>query len=390
MSLNPGKIRIAHVIEGFEGGTCTYMMNVLPGLKKKGFNVTLICSLKRKTPDHETKISLLRLQGVDVRLVPMRRRVSLINDSYCFLLLVKYLFRHKFDIIHTHCSKAGVLARTAAFLVGTKAVFHSAHCFAFFRCGNKFTRGLYFYTEKLLARITTCFIAVSESERRFADKFKIFPFKKSCTINNGLPLSKPRVEADQDAVRRSLNLPRDRHIILSAVRMVSYKGISKLIEAAKYTKSDCVFLIAGEGELKRNIIRHINREKLNSKIKLAGFVEDINKLYSICDAVVLVSDFEAQPYFLLEAMRAKRAVIASNVPGNRELLRCNKGLPVNQDPKRIAHAIDMLLCETSYRKVMVRNAYEYFKGKHDLERQISKLIKVYTTEFEKKRVDFKG
>jgi len=68
-------IKIVHILEGFVGGLSTYVCAVLPQLAQNGFDVTLICSLKRRCPDASKRISQLKRSGVKVHIIPMHRRM---------------------------------------------------------------------------------------------------------------------------------------------------------------------------------------------------------------------------------------------------------------------------------------------------------------------------
>jgi glycosyltransferase involved in cell wall biosynthesis len=64
----------------------------------------------------------------------------------------------------------------------------------------------------------------------------------------------------------------------------------------------------------------VENRKLTS-IKFAGFVNDIEKLWSEHHALVLPSRFEGMPLVVVEAMLCGRPCIATDVGGNRELIR---------------------------------------------------------------------
>ena len=118
------------------------------------------------------------------------------------------------------------------------------------------------------------------------------------------------------------------------------------MEAAKISRStNTVFLIAGEGGLRPAIERFIHENGLNGKVKLAGYVTDMERLYAVCNVIVLCSDCEGMPYLLLEAMRAKCPVVATAVPGNKELISQDRGMLVKPVAVSIAAAIDELLTD---------------------------------------------
>lgn len=375
------KIKIAHIIEGFTGGTCTYLCNVLDSLANSGFDITLICSFSRRDVEYVDKIENLKRNGVKVHTVSMTRAINPIIDIYSLFAITKILRKGKYDVVHTHCSKAGALGRIAARLAGTKRTFHSSHCFSFLRCGNFLTKKIYLSTERLLAKFTTKFIAVSKADAHSAKKWKIFTDDKCVIINNGLsPNMNFRQENISDTVSKikaSFNLPKDTLVVATGCRLVGYKGIFTFLEAAKLSKNNATFAIAGDGPLKPRIEKYITTNGLSNKVRLLGHISDMDRLYNICDLVALCSQREGQSYLLLEAMRANCTIIASDVPGNRELLDDERGLLVDIVPKKVTKAIDYLLNDSRKRKRLAQNAYEYFYNNHKLEDQIQKLTRVY-------------
>ena len=354
------------------------MCNVLPELVQNGCDVHLICSVNRCCDDAMLKLAQLEQAGVKVHLVPMTRSISPLGDIFSFFSIMRILRQERFDIVHTHCSKAGVLGRIAAFLVRTKIRFHSSHCFAFLRCGNMFTKSIYRIVEKVLARITTRYIAVSIADMESAQIAKIYAAHKCVIINNGLAPTKSSYSfSDSADIRVRFDIPLNSFIVATGCRLVEYKGLFVFLEAARLSHANCMFLIAGEGELRPDIERYIDDHGLREKVRLLGHVHDMERLYTICDTVVLCSDHEAQPYLILEAMRAGRAIIASDVPGNRELLGQGKGILVEQNPANVAIEIDNLVADIQKRNQLGKSAYEYFCDRHTLSEQVQKLCDVY-------------
>ena len=251
--MEKGKIKIVHIVEGFTGGLNTYMRLVLPQLVQKGFDTTLICSLNRACPDVADHLAALRASGITVHIVPMCREIRPLKDIHSFFFLLKLMLKYRFDIVHTHCSKAGALGRVAAVLAGIKIRVHSSHCFAFIRCKNSLSKQLYLFLEQVLGHLTTKYVAVSQSEVDIAQKAHIVPKHKCVIVNNGLgPVSHASDLPDlaKEYIKVSLGLEPDSRIVMTACRLVAYKGISRFLEAARLSSCpNTTFLIAGEGPL---------------------------------------------------------------------------------------------------------------------------------------------
>lgn len=377
-------IRVVHIIEGFVGGLSTYLCTVLPELAQKGADVTLICSLNRSSPSGHTEISRLRKSGVKVHVLPMAREINLLKDTRSFLSIIRLLRINNYNIVHTHCSKAGVLGRIAALIAGKKARLHTPHCFAFLREGNSLGRKVYFAIEKLMGKLTTKLVAVSYSEASVATDTKIVSRQKCVVLGNFL-----------DSCCKTLNYqPQEKlslkeklipkcdesvRIVTTACRLVDYKGIFRFLRAVQISQAkNVVFAIAGEGPLEYPIAQFIKHNKLENKVKLVGHLSNMDELYAISDIFCLCSDAEGQPYVLLEAMKAKCPIVATSVIGNKDLITNNKnGVLTDLNPSHIAAVIDNLLADKNRRLRLAGNAHTYFLENHILEKKIDALIDIY-------------
>lgn len=381
--MNERRIKVVHILEGFLGGTSTYISTVLPQLARRGFDVTLIVSLNRSCPDARTKITELAGSGVHVYVIPMCREISLFRDIRSFVIILRLLSRNKFDIVHTHCSKAGALGRTAGLLTGKKVRLHTPHCFAFMRCDNRVKKLSYLVLEKALGKITTRLVTVSRTQATAAIRCGIVPSHRCTTVRNGLSTGQfypnTTLSAEELATKASLGLDREARVVSTACRLVGYKGIFRFLRAASLCHArNVVFLIAGDGELRASAESFIRENRLNNRVRLLGHVSDVERIYAVSDIVTLCSDAEAQPYSLLEAMRAKRPIVATSVIGNEELISNDQtGLLVKPSPANIAGAVDELLASKAARNEYAENAYAYFCKHHALDKQISELIEVY-------------
>jgi len=129
------RLKIAHITEGFDGGVVTFLRQVLPAQCARGLDVSLICS-PRHPEQQAADLELLARAGVNVHLLRMTRRPALWRDMPTLLRLVGLLRRERFDLVHTHCFKAGLLARLAARIANRPVVVHTAHCWPFLRADS--------------------------------------------------------------------------------------------------------------------------------------------------------------------------------------------------------------------------------------------------------------
>lgn len=134
-------------------------------------------------------------------------------------------------------------------------------------------------------------------------------------------------------------------VFLLVARLLEAKGLAEYAEAARRVKQFCPtarFQLLGPPETGRGgvpleTIRQWEREGL---VEYLGETRDTRPFLAQCTVVVLPSWREGLPCSLMEGMSARRAVIATDVPGCRDLVRPEKnGLlcPV-RDPEALAAA----------------------------------------------------
>ncbi len=375
-------LRIAHVSEPMSGGIATYFTHTLPALVRQGFDMTLICP-PQQNPHAVEILRSLQNNGVTILPLPMTKRIHFLRDLQAFIRLCRLLASERFDIVHTHSSKAGVLARLAAFLTGTPVLIHTPHCFAFLRQPRRIKRLLYFHIEKFLSQITTCCIAVSHSEAAMVATLNESARPSCKVVFNALP---GKFSFTYTSLKARLGIPPTTRVVSTFCRLVEGKGILRFLQAAQCSQAaNTCFLIVGEGYLRSHALRFIKDNRLDHKVFLTGFLNPPDEAYAISDVVALCSDAEGQPYTLLEAMRATRAIVATSVPGNIELIRHNDtGLLTSKNPSDIASEIDRLLADEPLRRRLAQNAHCCFLQHHVLDDQIAKLTDIYKSLYRKK------
>jgi len=119
---------------------------------------------------------------------------------------------------------------------------------------------------------------------------------------------------------------RDYIILGNAGRLTEQKGQKHLIEVAKILKSDGIkfkLLIAGTGDLKNELQDLIIKNKLQNEVELLDFVDKIEDFMSSLDVFLLSSVWEGFGYVIVEAMAARKPVIAFNMSSNPEIIENN-------------------------------------------------------------------
>ena len=378
------KVKVLQVIESTGKSGPRYLLgSLVHNLNKDRFEIEVICSNLRDKGFNKD-IQKMREAGIKVSVLRMRRNISVLSDLIAFFKLFLYIKKGRYDIVHTHGSKAGVLGRIAARLTGVKVIIHTPHCFCFMAADiAKLKKLFYFYIEKFAALFCDKIIAVSESQRQDILKRKLTNIKKVITIENGVDINKFGNNGfDISRKKKGLGL-NDSSVILGTVGVLNEsKGQRYLIEAVSQVIKDGFdvnLLIAGEGPLRKDLETFSDKLGLNGRMKLLGFREDIPEVLSVMDIFVFPSLWEGMPLAVLEAMSSSLPVISTNVHGAVDLIQDNKrGILVQRkDAKGIAEAIRYLISNHNEAKRIGQEAKELIQRNYTLEKQISRIRNLY-------------
>lgn len=186
-----------------------------------------------------------------------------------------------------------------------------------------------------------------------------YPRQRIHYIPNGVPVPPARSMATRSQARAclarshpALYLPDTSPLAVYTGRLHEAKGLSHLIEAWRHVAQRwpaAQLWLVGEGPEHRALVEQIREAELTNQVVLAGAFDDVRDLLVAADLFVLPSKDEGLSLALLEAMALGLPVVASDIPGNRQLIDHDvHGLlvPVG-DPPALAAAIDRTLSDTA-------------------------------------------
>jgi glycosyltransferase involved in cell wall biosynthesis len=146
------------------------------------------------------------------------------------------------------------------------------------------------------------------------------PPGKVTVLRNGVDTTLFRPPDDREAARRALGLRGP--TLISVGLLIERKGHHHVIEAMRQLP-EFGLLIVGEGPDHARLAGLIERHGLGGRVRLLGPKPhaELPALYGAADALVLASSREGWANVLLEAMACGTPVVASNIPGNPEVVR---------------------------------------------------------------------
>lgn len=284
----------------------------------------------------------------------LTRKICVGKDLRAFFSLLCLLKKIKPHIIHTHSSKAGILGRLAAFAARVPIVIHSVHGFSFSPQQSFFKRNFYLFFEKLCRPMTRHFIFVAESDIQSARSHGLLGGSYSL-IRSGFPLQKflGRL-SDVANLKRNYHLERGSLVCGVIAPFKPQKGLWHLLDIAARVISQnpaVVFFVAGDGEQRQELEAELQRRGIFQNFRLPGFLYDIENAMDCFDVGVSTALWEGLPQSLVQLRLKKKAVVASDIPGNREVIREGVNgylVPVN-DHERFANAILKLVADPDLR-----------------------------------------
>jgi glycosyltransferase involved in cell wall biosynthesis len=197
---------------------------------------------------------------------------------------------------------------------------------------------------------------VTATSRSYAETSPVLKnyLDRIAIIPNGVDLDTFTPDVDCHSVEGKYGLP-PQHIIFYAGRFVPYKGVEFLIRAMQYVP-DGTLIIAGKGKLEHQLKTLVKNLNLTN-VRFLGIIphEDLPELYKVSDVYVIPSITRGENFGIsaLEAMACGTAVVASNLPGVRELVTDECGIKVEpKDSKGMGDAINVLLADEDLRLKM--------------------------------------
>ncbi len=170
-------------------------------------------------------------------------------------------------------------------------------------------------------------------------------------ITDGIAAPAAPAEAD---LRRELGLPPKALVIGSVARLSRQKRLDRLVEALARLPASVHAVVAGEGPLRGEILATASRCRVNDRLHLVGFRNNVGDVLRALDVFVLTSDFEGLSGAMLEAMAAGLPVVSTPVSGAAEALAAPPGGPaglvVGFEVDEIVRGLAMVLGDRALRR----------------------------------------
>ena len=349
-------MKVCHVITRLiVGGAQENTVSTCLGLRRLGHECDLVAG-PQTGPEGSLDAEAIVVDS-------LRREPNPVWDTQACRELYRLFRQCRYDIVHTHSGKAGIVGRLAARLAEVPVVVHTIHGPSFYRHQNPLGNWVFRGLEQIAAEWTTQFVSVADA---MTEQYQAAGITgKFVTIHSGMKLE-PFLSAP----------PPRGNVVGKIARLFRLKGHKYLFEALpriKVAVPDVKFLLVGDGIYRKQYERY--------EAEFTGLVrpEEIPACVARMSVLVHLSLREGLPRTLVQALAAGRPVVAFDVDGAREVcLNGSTGFLVRPgDVEGLAEAVIRLLQDRALASRLGAQGRELVREQFSEELMVRKIDELY-------------
>lgn len=365
--------------EPVRGGVEEHLLLLLRGIDRNRFRPHLVC--------HPELVRHLEADlPEDVYVAPLVfEHPGQLGAAFRFARLLR---TRRIHIVHSHLFRASLAASPVAWLCRVPLVMETPHVRELWRTG--WVKG-HFVIDRLVSRLISRYIAVSEANARHLIDTKKVPARKVAVIHNGCDLQRFHVSNVRALeLRQRLGFAKNDPVLLTVARLEPQKGHAVLLEAFKVIRHEfpqARLVCVGSGSLLDELQEQANRLAINDSLRFVGYQPNVSDWLALADVSILSSFYEGLPLAAIESLAAERVVVATAVDGTPEVIQHEEtGLTVPPgQPAALAAAVCRLLREPELRQRLARNGRERVWAEFSVERFLRSTQDFYLQNLEQRR-----
>lgn len=346
-------MEIVHVVENLDrGGLERTVVDLIASQRDAGHECRVICLFKLGLLARELLASGVRVDacgkrpGLDLR--ALRRARALIRQS-------------PDAVIHTHNAMAHYYAVLASLGLPVKCRINTRH-----GMGGRTRSGRQEWLYRQSLRGTDYAVAVCEAARQRFAADGMRPRRALLSVPNGIRLDRfrPADDVARQSLVAELGLPTGSRIIGTVGRLQLVKDHALLLRAfakVRVQVPEAALVIVGDGPLRAALEAQAEQAGLSDAVRFMGDRHDVPRLLTGMEVFALTSTSEGYSVALLEACASSLPIVATDVGGNREIVRhgINGRLVPSGDTAAIATALIALLRGGEQAAAMGRAGYAW-------------------------------
>ena len=281
----------------------------------------------------DDKVKIIKLNKINYTNSILKGGFIKSRISYLFIFffnffkLVKLINKNKPDFLIVHLMTSLPIFLSLFFDKKTKIILRIS--------GLPKLNFLRFYFWKFFSKNIYKVTCPTKSTYQYISQKNIFSKEKIFILNDPVVNIKDFITKKKDKIEQKLFL--NKKVLVSIGRLTRQKNFSFLISSfQKIIKKypEYILIILGEGEQRKSLESLILDLKLNDKVHILGYQNNIYKYLNIADCFIIYSLWEDPGFVLIEAALSNVNIISSDCPnGPKEILPKNGILFVNNDEK---------------------------------------------------------
>ncbi len=299
--------RILQIIPTLDQAGAEKQMSLLArGLPRDEFELH-VCALTRGGP----LLSDLVEARIPVTVIGKRWRL----DPRAWWQLQRHVAALRPDLIHTWMFAANTYGHVAAKVGRVGCQVASQRCVDPWKGGSQLT------VDRYIARRCSRVVVNSPGVRDFYVQHGL-PAEKIRVIENGVAAADPTGTTRRQLLAE-LELPAGSRLVGLIGRLWPQKRVKDAIWAAdllKVIRDDVHLLVIGDGPHRHRLRRFRDQARIRDKVHFLGHRGDVPRLMPHLDVLWSTSGYEGQSNAVLEAMAAGVPVVATDIPGTRDLV----------------------------------------------------------------------
>jgi len=361
-------LRLTHLVQGLDiGGLEKIVASLVLSLDSAAFESRVICY-----DELGSLVPRLEQAGIEVQLLKRKPGVDLGYVARLF----SHLSSHSADILHLHNPTALFYGTLAGWFARVPVIVYTDHGRDFESSRrNRLTHWLF-------ARMVDQVVAVSDSMKRQLVEIEGVPAACVMVIQNGIGADCFAGPGRRHEVRAALGLYEGQPVLGVVARLDRVKNHALLLRAMKRILDrlpTAMLLVIGDGPLRGALEALAVEVGVSEHVTFLGAREDVPNLLAAIDVFVLPSISEGLSLTLLECCAAGRPMVATDVGGNREVIRHGEnGLLVPPgDEQALAFAVTGVLTDHQRAARMGEAARRRFEAEFSLDTMVSRYRALY-------------
>lgn len=363
-------LKILH-IGNMKSGIDKYVRNTISYIADD-FDFVIVCG---KDDQHEPIVR----HGHQVKeyAIPMYRALNPIKDCLALMQAIRIIRKEKPDVIHCHSAKGGFIGRLAGFLTGVRTLY-TPHAFSFLSADSKVKRRIFLWLERC-ARLNSWLLACSESEQELGMTEVHYIKEKALVWRNAVPDVTDIVSAEDHTIPYICSVGRpsfqkNPFFMLEIIKEVHLRHpevMARLVGAGFYSP---------DLETLKSMIAAYGLENV---FEILPWLSQIETLQQVKDSLLYLTTarYEGLPLAVIEAMALGKAVVASDVVGNKDCVKDGvNGYLLPLDVERFVETICQLIENGQQREEMGKASRRLFERQFMIDNRIHLLEAIYKQE----------